>query len=552
MLSLKEYKITITEAKSFNLVEELLIQKNKNKNFFKKNIQIFLENIESKILNFQKGIEFLMDVIKNKKKIGIIGDYDADGTIATSIIVNFLKHINHPHCYYIPNRFKDGYGPSQTIIENMYKKDVKVIITVDTGTKANEEIDLAESLGMKVVVLDHHLPSEELPKAHVLINPHIGTGAFNYFCGAGLTFIFFSRLQKYLIQYKIIDEDNAFLFNDLLDLVAVATVCDFVPLMDLNRSLVYYGLEKIKTNPYIAFKIINENNSFSTIQDAMDLGFCIGPYLNVAGRIEDANMIVEFLTTKDMDELNYYFHRLKIMTVERKQLQNKMMDNIEKSSISTNNVFVASDKFHEGIIGIVASQIKQQYNKTACVISITKDICKASMRTNDNFSASDFIEKALEKKLLVRGGGHARAGGFSVREENLKELEDFFHTYSLQLTNVVQNIIIAAVIDFTNMNDDIYKEIQKIGPFGVNNEEFIFLFPYLKIHNFFVMQNKHISFYLQHMYKNKYIKAMYFNFPIRFIHKIAKNKTIHIVGHLKRDKNFYINVIDVIEIDTKI
>ncbi|OED45416.1 hypothetical protein AB836_00760 [Rickettsiales bacterium (ex Bugula neritina AB1)] len=545
MLSLKGYQIIINRPENPLLIKELLKQKNKNIQFLKKDIKIFLEDIENKIINFDKGINFLGDVIKNKKKIGIIGDYDADGTIATSIIVNFLKHINYPHCYYIPNRFKDGYGPSQTIIEEMYNKEVEVIIMVDTGTKANIEVALAENLGMKVVILDHHLPSEDLPNASILINPHIN-GHFNYFCGAGLTFIFFSKLQKFLIKNNILNKDNIFLFNDLLDLVAVATVCDFVPLKDLNRSLVYYGLEKIKKNPYIAFKIIYENNPSNNINDASDLGFYIGPYLNVAGRIEDANMVVEFLTTKDIKKLNYYFNRIKIMTAERKYLQNKMIQKIEMNIQNTNDIFIANEEFHEGIIGIVASQMKQKYNRTSCVISIKDNICKGSMRTNDNFSATDFIEMALKENLLIKGGGHARAGGFSLKKKNLDLLENYFYKYGNNFINSIQNIFVSSILDFTNINEKIYKEIHQIGPFGIENEEFVFLFPFLRINNFFLLQNKHISFYLKHFYKSKSIKALYFNFPMKLIYKIQKNNIIHLIGNIKYNKYFYINIIDIV------
>jgi single-stranded-DNA-specific exonuclease len=561
LISLKNNKILLKEEISTidDLFEYLWKKKYKNIDFMQHDITTYLENINNQIPQFEEAIKLATKMILDGNTIGIIGDYDVDGTIATSILVKFFNHINNfiqfNYIYHIPNRFTEGYGPSIFAVEQFQIKEVNLIITVDSGSTAYNEIHLANTFNIKSIILDHHMIQENVPEATCFVNNQ-NSENFKYLCGSGLAFVFAIQLQKALRQIIIFP---AFDFKTIIDLVAIATVCDFVPLINLNRDIVHYGLKllnykffnkpnKITPAIHIILQYSMYNYNKNTYISATDLGFSIGPYLNVAGRLKDANMIVEFLVCEDPQKLELYFFELQNLWLERKKIQKEILDNIIIDE-SEKFILLADRKIHEGIMGIIASQIKEKFYKPTIIIALNDKEGKGSIRSISPFDAGKLIELALEKNILIKGGGHAMAGGFSIYTHNLEIFKNFIQNYMTTIfVESQKEIIIDSVLSLQGLNKDFFDKIQHIGPFGVNNEEFVFFFPFLVIKNLFIINTQHISFTMTNITKTIYIKTIWFFVPIQAIEQLSINDIVHIVAYIKyiNDKiNLYI--IDIIK-----
>lgn len=552
-LSYQNNKIIITNnnEKEQDLFKYLYKLRYDNENFSKYEFFKYFNNILEEIPNLKEGISLTANMILNNKNIGIIGDYDVDGTTSTSILVKYFQYlqsyIKFNYYYHIPNRFTEGYGPSLFSVNLLYEKNVNLIITVDSGTTSYKEIDLANSLNIKSIILDHHLIQCEIPNATHFINCQ-NSENFKYLCGGGLAFVFIYELNKYM--KTIIKDYKDFDFKNVFDLVAISTICDFVPLVALNRTFVYYGMKLINykylNNPkylnagiHMILEYSYYNFNKNTYISSVDVGFSIGPYINVAGRLEDANMIVEFLTNNNMEELTILFFKLQKLWQNRKEIQEHILTSINNKIYKEDNfIYVYNENIHEGIMGIIASKLKEKHNKPSIVININGEDCKGSIRSIKPFNAGEIIEIGLKKNILIKGGGHEAAGGFSLKKQHLNDFYELikFNTKNMEINNF-KEYYIDHILSIDNLTQEFYENLEKIGPFGVGNKEFLFLFPCLTIKNINYFANKHMNIIFTNITLTKYIKGIWFFTPEIIKEKLKVNHIINVVGHIKYINN---------------
>ena len=438
-----------------------------------------------------------------KKKIGIFGDYDVDGATSTALLGNFFSELNIDYEIYIPDRKKEGYGPTVESFENLIKNGVKIIFTVDCGTLSFEAINYAKKNNVDVIVLDHHQSEIKLPDAFSIVNPNRFDDNSNlqYLCLAGVTFMFLVSLNKELRVKNWFKKNNTLEPNliNYLDLVSLGTVCDVVPLTGLNRAIVKQGLKIIKLKKNLGLKTLFDICKIETTPTIYHLGYIIGPRINAGGRVgkcsHGANLLLDknpkniFKLASDLDQYN------KERQILEKELLQKIID--EAQNFTNDPVLVLSGlNWHEGIIGIVASRLKDKFNKPVIIISIDGNLGKASARSIHGFDIGSVIIVATQEKILLKGGGHKMAGGFSIKVENIDKFRKFvfrkFKDINEDLT-IQKPLLLDSVISASAVNLDFYNKIELLSPFGSGNPEPKFIIENLITINGKIVGDRHIK-----------------------------------------------------------
>ncbi len=495
------------------------IKKDQINSFLKPSIKNFLPNPD--ILNDMKKSSIrTINAIKLNEKIGIFGDYDVDGASATALLGNFFSAIQLPYEIYIPDRIKEGYGPSVKAFKKLIDNGVKLIFTVDCGTLSFEAIEYANKKDIDVIVLDHHQSEINLPKAHSVINPNRldDESDLNYLCAAGVTFMFLVSLNKELrsqnwFEKKKISEPN--LIN-YLDLVTLGTVCDVVPLIGLNRAIVKQGLKVLNTKKNLGIKTLLNICDVENHPSVYDVGYIIGPRINAGGRVGKSSHGANLLLNKDPKEVFKIASELDQFNKERQILEKDVLEKILKGieKYLSDPVLVISGKdWHEGVIGIAAARIKDKFNKPVIIISIEDGIGKASARSIAGFDIGSVIIAATQEKILIKGGGHKMAGGFSIKIENIDKFKDFiFHKFKKMDKNLIKDkfLYLDSVIAPTAVNIDFYNKINSLAPFGSGNPEPKFVIENVKSVNNKILKEKHIKSILVGQ-EGSTIKAIAFN-----------------------------------------
>ena len=439
------------------------------------------------LADMEKACERLYQAIINKERIAVFGDYDVDGSTSTSTLINYFKQISMRLKFHIPDRFSEGYGPSIQTFSNFKKRDVKIIFTVDCGTMAFSEIEYAREQGMDVVVLDHHIPEIKLPKATAIINPNRmdDNSGLNYLSAVGVTYMFIIGLNRKLRR------EDWFKKNDLkepnlialLDLVALGTVCDAVPLKGLNRILVSKGIDVIQKRLNPGLNSLIEKSNIKSKVSVHDLGFKIGPRINAGGRLGFSNFGTDLLTESEKSKIDSISNDLDKFNSERRTIESYVLDQaiaqVDDKKLKNKLLIVSGEGWHEGVIGIIASRLKDKFNKPSIVFSINNGEAKGSGRSIKGIDLGQLVISAVQSNLLKKGGGHSMAAGLTIESKKIEELEKFFEK---QLTNKVINtqdnkILFADdILSTSAINLDVHREIEKIGPFGSENPEPSFIF----------------------------------------------------------------------------
>ena len=478
------------------------IKRDEITNFLNPSIKNFLPNPEI-LTDMKKTTQRIIGTIEKNEKIGIFGDYDVDGASSAALLGNYFHKLNLSYETYIHNRIKEGYGPSKESFENLIKKGVKIILTVDCGSMSYDAIQFAKSKGIDVIVLDHHQTEIKLPDAFSIINPNRfdDKSNLNYLCAAGVTFIFLVSLNKELrsinwFQNKNLNEPNLLEF---LDLVSLATVCDVVPLVGLNRALVSQGLKVLGTKKNLGLKTLIDICKIENNPNSYHLGYVIGPRINAGGRVGKSSHGVNLLLKSDPKEVFQIASELDQFNSERKLLEEKVYKKIlvEVDKFKNDSVIVVSGtNWHEGVIGIVASRIKEKFNKPVIIISIENNTGKASARSIVGFDIGSVIISGVQQGLLIKGGGHKMAGGFSIKLENIEKFREFI-TRKFSKTNANNNerksLLLDSIITSSAINLDFYQKIYLLAPFGSGNPEPKFAIESLKVVNSKIINDKHIK-----------------------------------------------------------
>ena len=510
--------------------------------FLNPKIKDYLRNPEI-LEDMRKAVDRVIKCIVEKKKIGIFGDYDVDGATSTALLNRYFSKINQLFFYYIPNRQKDGYGPSISTFKKFLNEKVNLIITVDCGTTSYEAIDYANKNSTDVIVLDHHQANIKLPKAFSIINPNRidDKSNLNYLCAAGVTFFFLVSLNKKLREINFFKKNNIEIPDllTMLDLVSLGTVCDVVPLKGVNRAFVKQGLKVLKKRRNLGLKTLYDLCKIEGSPNTYHLGYVIGPRINAGGRVGESSFGTKLLTSSEKEEALKIAIKLNDFNQERKNIEEKILQDIEKKihNFINDPVLFIDGNWHDGIIGIAASRIKDKFNKPTIIVSYQNELAKASARSIANFDIGLTILLAKEKGIIKNGGGHKMAGGFSYEKSKTNELRIFFNKEFLKKGIILSNsdkYLIDSKISATAINLDVYDEIEKLSPFGSANSEPKFLVENVRIIKSKVVGKKHISSILASK-SNKSFKTIAFNSvksPLEPYLSINNKKNFNIVGKL--------------------
>ncbi len=470
--------------------------------FLNPSIKNFLPN-PNNLLDMEKSTLRTIETIIKREKIGIFGDYDVDGATSTALLGNYFSKLGLDYEIYIPDRKKEGYGPTIESFQELINKKVKIIFTVDCGTLSFEAINFAKDNDIDVIVLDHHQSEVKLPNAFSIINPNRFDDKSNlqYLCAAGVSFMFLVSLNKKLRINKWFKENDIKEPNliNYLDLVSLGTVCDVVPLIGLNRAIVKQGLKIIKLKKNLGLKTLIDICKIESKPSIYHLGFLLGPRINAGGRVGKCSHGANLLLNKDPKKSYKLASELDQYNKERQMLERDLLQKILSDSKEQFNdpvLILDGENWHEGVIGIVAARLKDKFNKPVIIISLDGDIGKASARSIVGFDIGSVLISATQEKLLLKGGGHKMAGGFTIKVENIKKFKDFVFRKFLNINEDLKNekpLYLDSIISPSAVNLDFFNKIEILSPFGSGNPEPKFIIEDLKTINGKVVGEKHIK-----------------------------------------------------------
>ena len=450
-----------------------------------------LNNVFLKNNDFEKSIELVTNSINNNENICILGDYDVDGSAATSLFVRFFKDIKHPFFYYIPDREKDGYGATKKLFQKLILNKPELIIMVDCGSTSNEAVDFLNENKIKSLIIDHHEINKPFPKANAIINPKKDNGYinFDYLCATALVYFFLDLLSQ-----KI---KNKIQISDYLIYVLLATVCDVMPLRKLNRLIALTALKNFDINKNKAFQELFNLNNRKNKLNINDLGYLIGPILNAGGRLGKSSYATLLLSSDNSNIVSSKSNELIILNNKRKEIETLILDEIDFQDIENKNkdvIIYYNPSINEGLIGIIAARLKDYFNKPSIVITISNELLKGSARSVYNYNIGRTIKNSLDNGIIIGGGGHNMAAGFILEKSNLKNFEDFIlEDFSKSGALQHHTFLYDAEVSSLAFNIDFYADIKKLEPFGTGNPVPTFLLRDLKIIKTTVLDNKHIS-----------------------------------------------------------
>ncbi|QDF30317.1 single-stranded-DNA-specific exonuclease RecJ [Halarcobacter anaerophilus] len=414
--------------------------------------------------DIQKATTRIKDAVLKNEKITIVGDYDVDGVVSTTIVVDFFQKIGIQVDYIIPNRFEHGYGLSPKIVDMI---DEGLVITVDNGISANQAAKKLKEKAIDLIITDHHTVGEELPEAFAIINPKQKECNFPFkeICGAQVAWYLCAAIKQELKK-----EVN---LQDFFDLLCIAIIADIMPMTSLNYIMVKHGLKSIKNSKRPAFIKLNEVMQ-KQLFVSDDVGFTIAPKINSAGRMDDASIALSFLLSQNLYEANDSLQMLEELNCYRKTLQEEISKKaVQAMSNQDNAVIVWGEDWHEGVIGIVASKLSNAYKKPAFIFSIKNGIAKGSARANANINLHTIISETSD--LLLGFGGHKNAAGLSMEAKNLEEFKKRINELlNIEAKDLYIEHDVLGELDVSSVDIEFLDIIEKFEPYGLNNHRPIF------------------------------------------------------------------------------
>ena len=435
----------------------------------------------SVLKDMDKATIIIADAICAKEKIAIYGDYDVDGITSTAIFVKYLREIGIDVSWHLPTREGEGYGLNISAVEQIAKNGVGLMITVDCGISGIKEVDRAKELGLKVVVTDHHSPDNVLPNADAVVNPKRidDKSGLPFLAGVGVAFLTLVSLNRELKRRNFFGNGkNQINLLNYMDMVALGTICDTMPLIDLNRAFVSTGLKVLGLRQNLGLKTLMDLAGIKH-PSVYAVGFALGPRLNAAGRLDSAAPALELLLTDNPLIADDLAHKLHHMNQERIDIQNAIMlnaiDMANKCCESGHcSLFVCGDNWHGGVMGIIAGRLKDKYNLPTCVATRIDGTINGSGRSVPEIDLGKIIHEALAKGILSEGGGHAAAAGFSLNADKEQEFCRFLEKSVIEQLDGKKpksEIIVDAEIDASGANMKLIERLSDLAPFGQSNPE---------------------------------------------------------------------------------
>ena len=533
-----------------DIINKLILLRSFNKEeIFTINNKIKLINPFFKIKDFENSYKTLKETIEKKGKILIIGDYDVDGIVSTALFIKFLKILNYPYDFYIPDRLKDGYGASLKLIKKLIKKKPNLVIMLDCGSNSNESVELLNMNSINSIIIDHHEIHKPYPKTKNLINPkkECDYENFNYLCSASITFFF---IDYFLNKEKLKND-----FNQNLIYVLLATVCDVMPLRYINRIIAKNILQNFDFNKNYFFNKLFEISKINRPLNIEDLGFLIGPMINSSGRIGNPNKAVNLLIATENKLVDKLISELIELNKKRKNIEENIIKSLDFSKINNENtdvIILILNSVNEGLIGILASKIKEYFNKPSIVFTQSGNYLKGSGRSTENFNMGQLIKLGIDKDIIKHGGGHNLAVGLLIEKNKFNKFKDYMN---LSYKKIIKDNNIkkyVSKITLSAVNQNFYNELSLMEPFGSNNQNPVFLIENVTIVKSAIIKNKFVSCILGSKI-NKSVNAISFNLINSEISKYLLNykKEIKILAQIKQNtwnnkKSLQLNILDVV------
>ncbi|MGB3720251.1 MAG: single-stranded-DNA-specific exonuclease RecJ [Proteobacteria bacterium] len=459
----------------------------------------------SVLQDMDKAAARLADAIMSREAIAVFGDYDVDGACSSALLYRFLAHHGLGCRIYIPDRLFEGYGPNPAAIEGLIKDGAKLIVTVDCGTASFEPLALARRLGVDVVVIDHHQADPALPDVHALVNPNRqdDLSGLGQLCAAGVTFMVLVAVARELRQrgYYSAARPAPDLLA-LLDLVALATVCDVVPLTGLNRAYVVKGLQVMRQRRNVGLKALFDAAGLAQAPTPYHLGFVLGPRINAGGRIGDAGLGARLLSIDDEIEAARIAQLLDKLNRERKAIESEMLEQavaeaerLLEADPELPILVLGSESWHKGVVGLVASRLTERFQRPSCVISWEQDIGTASLRSVAGVDIGAAVRAAMSKGHLIKGGGHAMAAGLTVERKNIDVLREFLREALCSAATIARSaagLDIDGAMTSAGVTEELLQLIERAGPYGQGNPQPRFAFPAHRIKFAKVVGERHI------------------------------------------------------------
>ncbi|MDR1475060.1 MAG: single-stranded-DNA-specific exonuclease RecJ [Holosporales bacterium] len=466
--------------------------------FFSHTLAALMPN-PSRLQDVDKAVDRITQGLKRNEKIYIWGDYDVDGTVSVSLFIRFFRSIGYNNVsFYIPDRLTEGYGLNYQGLTKIKSGGSSLVISVDCGTGNIKEAEFARDSGIEMIIIDHHKVGDTAPYSSAFINPQRPDRPeqdLKDLCSAGLVFMVLIAINRKLrsenfYKDRLLTEPD---LKEYFGMLSLATVCDVMRLTGLNRAYVFHGLKMLREKKDRRLTCLAEAAGLENIESAGHLGFILGPRINAAGRVGDNSALaVDFFISEIPNEVCDLAKKLSQINDKRKEIENQNLALAEGVLTDKKYILISDENMHPGIIGIVASRLKEKYNKPSFIISLCKDICKGSARSVDGIDIGSVIQKAVNEGILSNGGGHKMAAGFSVHAGAINKFEKFLDDVFADFKSADPTVKIDGFLSLSALNERLFSDILKLEPFGVGNPAPRFMFPRLIAIRIEVLKEKHI------------------------------------------------------------
>ena len=489
----------------------------------------------------------LLRAIKAGELIALFGDYDVDGATSAALLRRFLEAVGARVVVYVPDRLKEGYGPNAPALCKLKSEGVAVAVTVDCGITAHAPLAAAAEAGLDVIVIDHHLGEPNLPQAVAVVNPNRfdEQSPHGMLAAVGVAFLLAVGLNRALRRegwYACRPEPD---LTALLDLVALGTICDVVPLTGVNRALVLQGLKVMQRLRNTGIAALASVAGLGERLDTYHAGFILGPRVNAGGRVGRADAGTRLLSTEDASEARALAEALDAWNAERREIEARVLEEaiaaVERVGTSLPIVFVAREGWHPGVIGIVAGRLKDRFNRPACVVALDGDMGKGSGRSVAGFALGAAVIAARQAGLLLNGGGHAMAAGFTVAEQNLGALRDFLAARvaaEAGANGLVPELGVDGALMPAAATPEFVTLLERLAPFGAGNAEPRFALPALRVMRADLVGNAHVRVILGEATGGQRLKAIAFRSLDTELGRAllsGRGQAFHLAGHLRAD-----------------
>ena len=499
------------------------------------------------LLGMAEAVDRLVRAVNDGETIAVFGDYDVDGATSSALLVRYFTALGRATPVYIPDRLAEGYGPNIAALRRLKKDGASVILTVDCGTTAFDALAAAAEEGIDVIVIDHHVAEPRLPAATAVVNPNRldETSPHGQLAAVGVTFLLIVALNRALRDAYWFGEGHA--EPDLrswLDLVALGTVCDVVPLTGVNRALVAQGLKVMARRGNVGLAALADVAGLDERPGAYHAGFILGPRVNAGGRVGEAGMGVRLLTTDDPTQARTLAEQLDGYNKERRQIESDVLDQamaMAEPQADDPVILVAADGWHPGVIGIVAGRLRERFDRPSCVVALDGGVGKGSGRSIAGVALGAAVIAAHQAGLLINGGGHDMAAGFTVAADTVGGFRDFLADHvdrQLGGARPTPGLKLDGALTPAGATIELIETLESAGPFGAGNARPRFAFPSLRLVKADVVGNDHVRCIATGLDGGPRLKAIAFRCVDTELGQTLLNAAgapLHLAGNLRPD-----------------